>query len=479
MEKTFKISTIIPVYNTEKYLEETVESILCQTIGFAENIQLIFVNDCSTDQSGKLCEAFQSRYPHNVVYINKEKNAGASAARNTGLKAAKGNYVNFLDSDDKWSANAYQRMLDFLEENSGKIDMVSSDVWYFDAKEGAHALNQNRGKDCVVDMEQDYKMIRSLGSNCLVKRETAEKFPFHEKQKCWEDSLFINTVILNKKKYGMLAGDVKFFYRTRADFSSTSDLLYRKTKRYYLKDLTYLFDGLYEQSMKYCGCFAPMCQYFMMNAVQVRFQEEMPDSLLSEEETRAYEKILRGILERIDDRYIREIAYTDELQRKIMLAFKYGADLREDIRKLQSGQNALYGSLSRTKKNNALLVRWVRMLQQGKRLESYFFRKGYQKIAVYGMSDLGRLLAETLRKTEIELLYGIDRRAERLEGTLSVYKPQENLPKADAIVVTAVYFFEEICGELRKNGVEYPIISLDEVIDFMEREDETCQKYPY
>ena len=119
------------------------------------------------------------------------------------------------------------------------------------------------------------------------------------------------------------------------------------------------------------------------------------------------------------------------------------------------------------------------MLQQGKRLESYFFRKGYQKIAVYGMSDLGRLLAETLRKTEIELLYGIDRRAERLEGTLSVYKPQENLPKADAIVVTAVYFFEEICGELRKNGVEYPIISLDEVIDFMEREDETCQKYPY
>lgn len=479
MEKIFKVSVIIPIYNTEKYLEETVESILCQTIGFAENVQIIFVDDCSTDQSGNICEAYQSLYPENVVYIKHKRNAGASVARNMGMKAAKGKYVNFLDSDDKWSANAYQRMVGFLEKNGGEVDMVSSDVWYFDAQKSEHALNQNRTKDCVVDMDQDYSKIRSLGSNCLVKREVAKNFPFNEKQKCWEDSLFINTVILNKKKYGMLAEDVRFYYRVRVDLSSTSNLLYRKTKRYYLEDLTYLFDGLYEKSMKYCGYFVPMCQYFMMNAMQVRFQEEMPGDLLNEEETKVYERILKGILERIDDKYIREIAYTDEIHRKIMLAFKYGVDFREDIHKLQNGQNALYSSLCRTKKNNALLVRWVRMLRRKKRLETYFAKKGYQKIAIYGMSDLGQLLAEELERTNVKALYGIDRRADKLAVTIPVYKPQEIILEVDAVIVTAVCFFEEIYGELRKKGIEYPIVSFEELMDFMEREDGTWQKYPY
>ena len=318
MDKTFKISTIIPVYNTEKYLSETVECILRQSIGFEENIQLILVNDCSTDNSGILCEKYRVQYPENVKYIKLEKNSGVSVARNTGLKYAVGKYVNFLDSDDMWSDNAYQRMADFLEENDNEIDAVSSNVWYFEAREGSHPLNQNVVEDRIIDIDQDYRAIRSLGSNCLVKRDAAEKFPFNEKQKCWEDSAFINTIILNKKKYGMLTEDVKFYYRVRKDQSSASNQLYGKAKRYYLEDLTLLFDGIYEQSMKYCGYFAPMCQYFIMNAVQVRFQEEVNKAVLEENEIKEYENILKGILERIDDKYIREIAYADELTRKVM-----------------------------------------------------------------------------------------------------------------------------------------------------------------
>lgn len=90
----FKFSVIIPVYNVENYLEETIQSVIHQTIGFKKNIQIILVNDGSPDDSGKICEKYQREYPDNIVYVE-QKNAGVSAARNNGLKYAEGEIINF------------------------------------------------------------------------------------------------------------------------------------------------------------------------------------------------------------------------------------------------------------------------------------------------------------------------------------------------------------------------------------------------
>lgn len=111
----YKISVIVPVYNVEKYLEETIESVIAQTLGF-KNIQLILVNDGSPDNSEEICLKYKEKYPDNVVYI-KQKNGGVSSARNNGILAAEGKYVQFLDSDDKVSKNAYKRAIDLLEKN--------------------------------------------------------------------------------------------------------------------------------------------------------------------------------------------------------------------------------------------------------------------------------------------------------------------------------------------------------------------------
>ena len=96
--KTYKVSVVTAVYNVEDYLEEMVESIIAQTIGF-ENIQLILVDDGSEDDSWAICERYMKQYPDNVVAIHKE-NGGVSSTRNEGLKHVRGEYVNFTDSDD-------------------------------------------------------------------------------------------------------------------------------------------------------------------------------------------------------------------------------------------------------------------------------------------------------------------------------------------------------------------------------------------
>ena len=87
-KKNFKFSVIIPIYNVEKYLEEAIKSIINQSIGFEDNIQLILVNDGSTDNSEEICMKYEKEFPDNIIYI-KQKNNGVSVARNTGMKYRK------------------------------------------------------------------------------------------------------------------------------------------------------------------------------------------------------------------------------------------------------------------------------------------------------------------------------------------------------------------------------------------------------
>ena len=112
MEKKYKLSVIIPIYNVEKYLEETLKSVIEQTLGFENNIEMILVNDGSPDNSEEICLRYKEKYPENIVYI-KQKNGGVSSARNTGAKVAKGEYINFLDSDDKWELDAFEKVYQF------------------------------------------------------------------------------------------------------------------------------------------------------------------------------------------------------------------------------------------------------------------------------------------------------------------------------------------------------------------------------
>ena len=110
--KSFKFSIIIPFYNVEKYIRDSIESIINQTFGFEKNIQMILIDDGSTDNSLNIALEYESRYPENIRILQKN-NEGQACARNLGLKYAKGKYVNFLDSDDYLSRNTLKEVFNF------------------------------------------------------------------------------------------------------------------------------------------------------------------------------------------------------------------------------------------------------------------------------------------------------------------------------------------------------------------------------
>ena len=108
------VSIIVPVYNSEAYLAQTIESVQQQTYPHWE---LLLVDDCSTDTSAAMIEAYAAQ-DERIHYIRLSENSGAAIARNTGLAASKGRYIAYLDADDLWFPQKLERQLAFLTQNN-------------------------------------------------------------------------------------------------------------------------------------------------------------------------------------------------------------------------------------------------------------------------------------------------------------------------------------------------------------------------
>ena len=145
----FLISVIIPVYNVEQYLPQCVESVINQTY---TNLQIILVNDGSTDKSGEICDKF-AEIDNRICVIHKE-NGGLSDARNFGMKKAVGEFVGFVDSDDFVEPYLLEKAYNTIIKG---YDIVSFGLNIIDEDENVSALtHSNAGKEFKFEKQDDY-----------------------------------------------------------------------------------------------------------------------------------------------------------------------------------------------------------------------------------------------------------------------------------------------------------------------------------
>lgn len=131
------VSVIIPVYNVERYLKKCIDSILNQTY---KNLEIILVDDGSTDCSSKICDEY-AKNDTRILVIHKV-NGGQSEARNIGISESKGEYIFFVDSDDYIEYNAIETMLEIAENKN--VDMVIADI--YSVNEKGEILNEGKGQ---------------------------------------------------------------------------------------------------------------------------------------------------------------------------------------------------------------------------------------------------------------------------------------------------------------------------------------------
>jgi len=323
----FKFSVIIPVYNVEDYLEETILSVVKQSLNFKKNIQLILINDGSKDNSDKVCKKYKQLYPNNVVYVEKE-NGGVSSARNEGIKYVEGMYVNFLDSDDKWSTDSFEKAYEFFDSIYNEVDVLSCRIQRFDAKITYHAtdfkyLDGNRIVDLKQPGEEFY--VQLSASNVFIKTDAIKDFRFSYDVKYGEDSLFINHIILEKMKYGILS-DAIYYYRIR---QNTSSAVQTQTlnKSFYTDTVKQYHIGLSEYCKEKYGEVFPYIQSVVAYDIGWRLFNDSYKQVLTTEEQEMYFKDLRKAYSYIEDRVILKHPVHNLIHRKMAaLKIKYNCE---------------------------------------------------------------------------------------------------------------------------------------------------------
>ncbi|CVI73531.1 Putative glycosyltransferase EpsH [Clostridiales bacterium CHKCI001] len=146
-----KVSVIVPVYNTEKYLNACLDSLVNQTL---KEIEIILINDGSTDNSGKIIRQYENEYPQKFIVIEQE-NQGQACARNRGLERSRGIYIGFVDSDDIVEPQMFEKMYERAALKNA--DFVECDYGYYQFNDGVKNTLQKYVK--ITAKEKTYQMF--------------------------------------------------------------------------------------------------------------------------------------------------------------------------------------------------------------------------------------------------------------------------------------------------------------------------------
>lgn len=243
-----RVSIVIPIYNAEKYLELCLDSILGQTY---QELEVILVNDGSSDGSGLICDDYAKMDQRITVYHR--SNAGVSSSRNFGMEHAKGKYILFVDADDTLEADMIKGCVALANKNKADLVICSFRYHLIDDKQ---VINNSLGLDFCASRKELFsdwltvlidKEILNPPWNKFVRRDLLEHnhIRFHEEFSICEDMAFSIQLIAASKKT-VLTGKMYYNY-----YVKTVGTLVFKFHENYFEALTYFYLSAYDYCMKF------------------------------------------------------------------------------------------------------------------------------------------------------------------------------------------------------------------------------------
>lgn len=302
------VSVVIPLYNRKAYIGDAIDSLLCQSY---ENIEIIVVDDCSTDDGLSVVEGYRDT---KIRLIKNEKNMGISYTRTRGLKEAKGEYIALLDSDDIAMPNRIEKQAAYLESNS-KIGVVGSNrIEFYNGEDIGISKHWLEAEELKVALILDMPMSNP---SLMMRREVVEEFSYDSDYIVAEDYEFLYRV---SKKWDLVNLEeplIKYRIHSGQITKNYDENLYlRNIKTRIFNELEIIIDDI-DMDIYYRGINLKADPEELK-----RFTEIILEILLKNKELSIYSDIilrerLLGRLERIIKRELKGVDGLRE-QRKIM-----------------------------------------------------------------------------------------------------------------------------------------------------------------
>lgn len=221
------VSAIVPVYNSEEFLEKCIESLRNQTL---KDIEMIFINDGSTDNSLDILKKYEKI--DNRIRVVNQKNLGPSAARNNGIRIAKGKYISFIDADDWIDEKMYQEMIELAEKDNA--DIAICDITIIDKDRERYRKGLNIEKKVLNDDDIKHLILKELIKsskynsmwNKIYKKSIVSEYKIFLDTKIFyaEDWLFnINFLSSNVKKAVYINKSLYYYRRGHVSLSNKYD----------------------------------------------------------------------------------------------------------------------------------------------------------------------------------------------------------------------------------------------------------------
>lgn len=343
----YDVSLIVPIYNAEEYISNCLESIAAQTFD-RERMEVILVDDGSTDHSGSICRNFVEKYDFFRVYG--KENGGVSSARNLGMECAEGKYLIFLDADDRINPVYVESIVRFFQENEEEIDMVTSHELFYEEglRQQEHIRYQYLTDTGIYSLNQ-FPYILQNGTNVCVKN---TKLRFDTDRTYQENQKFCTEILKEKMQIGYVK-EAEYYHEMHE-----SGLMGRnESPIQYFESSTSLFEEMFQ---KYESDVPQYIQALFIHDFVWKFRaNRFWPYHYGEKEMEKARKRVQALFKRVDDQLIMNYPGAQSFERLYCLRLK-GTDTAvfasRDGVKLFAGGKVIY-----RRNNMEIVLRRIRV----------------------------------------------------------------------------------------------------------------------
>ena len=387
----FKFSIITAIFNNERYLEESIESVINQDIGFKDNVQLILVDDGSTDKSLDIARSYEEKYPDNILALSKE-NGGVASARNLGLKHVRGKYVNFFDSDDKLSPNTLSVIDCFLKEHP-EVNVVSMPLKFFDKREGDHYLNYKFEEEGIIDLDEKFDYPQMSMASSFVDISSIKDYEFNTQLVNGSDSQLLNSVLIDENRYGVV-NKTHYNYRKRQEESSIMDTA-KFSKRFFTQKMRLYYKHLIDECLEKRGEVIPYIQYLVLLDMGGIIKTPDFDNVFdTSEEINEFWQCMDDILVHIDENIILSHRYYNH-DEKMFIIYLKNRDFHSETnpKKSKAWLKSNDRAINRLHKHN-IHIDYIKTERNNLVVDGFFSSNcRYESISIKAVTDSGNVYA--------------------------------------------------------------------------------------